>query len=151
MPSEASFGIIPLRRCKSGWEVLLIQHRSGGHWAFPKGHAEAGESPLQTAIRELAEETGLSLIRLIQEAPLVEQYHFTRNGIPIDKTVMYFLAEVGNGEIRLQDAELIHYQWVPIEQASEIVTFPQAKSLCKEIIKRSQESEAGRQNPSEEL
>ena len=36
---------------------LLIQHQAG-HWAFPKGHANPGESPAETARREFAEETG---------------------------------------------------------------------------------------------
>jgi bis(5'-nucleosidyl)-tetraphosphatase len=114
--------------------VLLIQHRSGGHWSFPKGHAEAGESPMQTAIRELAEETGLSVVRFIEHEPFMEQYHIEKNGVPTDKTVIYFLAEIRNEEISLQDAELIQYQWVSIEQASRIVTFPQAKALCAKIM-----------------
>lgn len=134
MLSEASFGIIPLRRCSSGWEVLLIQHRNGGHWSFPKGHAEHGESPKQTAARELSEETGLSIVRFLEEEPLVEHYYFQRKGVKVDKTVSYFLAEVGDEEVVLQDAELTYYQWVSIEKASEVVSFPQAKTLCSKII-----------------
>lgn len=137
MLRESSFGIIPLRRCGADWEVLVIQHRSGGHWAFPKGHAEVGESPTQTAVRELAEETGLSVVRFLKQEPFIEEYHFKRNGVPTDKTVTYFLAEVGNEEIRLQDLELIQYQWIPIEQASHVVTFPQAKALCIKIMQGS--------------
>lgn len=135
MSSEASFGIIPLRRSVSGWEVLLIQHRSGGHWSFPKGHAEAGESPKQTAVRELTEETGLSIVRFLKQDPLIEHYYFQRNGSEIDKTVTYFLAEVGNEEVSLQDAELVNYRWVPIEKAAGVVTFQESKSLCLEIEK----------------
>lgn len=52
-----SCGIVLARECDSGWLTLIL--RAYHHWDFPKGLREAGEQPLETAIREVAEETGI--------------------------------------------------------------------------------------------
>jgi 8-oxo-dGTP pyrophosphatase MutT (NUDIX family) len=129
---EYSFGIIPMRRSAAGvWEILLIQHRYSLHWSFPKGHAELGEDPFQTACRELSEETGLSFVKLLNPYPLVEHYHFVSRGIPISKTVSYFLALV-EGQITLQEREVVACKWVPLLDAPAHLTFPQAKRISLE-------------------
>jgi 8-oxo-dGTP pyrophosphatase MutT (NUDIX family) len=133
MLTDNSFGIIPLRREAAGWEVLLILHRHGHHWSFPKGHSEEGESPLQTAQRELAEETGLAVISLLVEGHISENYQFRHHGQQIHKTVCYFLAEV-SGELQLQEEELSGAKWVPLEQAAGHVTFSEAQELCRKVV-----------------
>lgn len=129
---EYSFGIIPVRKTKhAGWEVLLIQHRHSLHWSFPKGHAEAGEEPFQTACRELSEETGLTFVKLIAPTPLVEHYKFLSRGKLIFKTVTYFIALV-EGSIALQAKEVVDHKWVPLADASDHLTFSEAKRLSSE-------------------
>lgn len=56
--TSLSAGAIPLRKTSHGWEVLLL--RAFKYWDFPKGMVESGEDPWKAAMRELAEETGLS-------------------------------------------------------------------------------------------
>ena len=51
MIEDFSCGVIPYRVVDGTRQFLLIQHKAG-HWAFPKGHPEAGETNLQTARRE---------------------------------------------------------------------------------------------------
>lgn len=53
-----SAGVVPVRRDAKGWRVLLL--RSFQNWDFPKGGVEAGETPLEAAIRETLEEADLS-------------------------------------------------------------------------------------------
>ncbi len=60
MKREKSCGAVLVRRAVSGWETLLIRHANGGHWAFPKGHVEPGETEAQTALREIREETAIA-------------------------------------------------------------------------------------------
>lgn len=121
-----------MRRSDAGiWEVLLIQHRHSLHWSFPKGHAEPGEDPFQTACRELSEETGLSFVKLLTPSPLVEHYHFVSRGNSIFKTVSYFIALV-EGSIALQAKEVVDYKWVPLVEAPVHLTFPEAKRISCE-------------------
>lgn len=125
---ERSHGVIPLRKGK----VFLTQHRAG-HWGFPKGHPEGDETPQETAARELAEETGLEVVRFLSDKPYSEEYTLEREGRPVDKRVEYYLAEVA-GEVTLQPEEVLEGGWFTPEAAAQQVTYPQAKALCKKII-----------------
>lgn len=136
---ESCFGIIPVR-AKNGWEVLLIKHNKG-HWSFPKGHSSENETPYQVAQRELLEETGLSIVKLLYNEPFIERYAYEKEGKTIKKTVGYFLAEV-SGNVRLLENELCGYQWTSFDEALNQISFDQARLICSEaqklIRKRSQ-------------
>ncbi|MEG2924609.1 MAG: NUDIX domain-containing protein, partial [Oscillospiraceae bacterium] len=51
MKKEKSCGVICFDLKEENPRVLLIRHRFGGHWAFPKGHVEKGETETDTALR----------------------------------------------------------------------------------------------------
>ena len=57
MIKEKSCGAIVYRKYHGNTEILLIKHINSGHWSFPKGHVERGETEVQTAHREILEET----------------------------------------------------------------------------------------------
>ena len=61
MKQEKSCGAVVTRKVGNGIEILLIRHKNGGHWAFPKGHVERDETETETALREIWEETGLKV------------------------------------------------------------------------------------------
>ena len=128
---DQSYGIIPLRFQGSYWEVFLVQHQAG-HWSFPKGHQDPGETPLQTAERELKEETGLLILRVLTPEPLKEQYSFIHKGKKIDKTVDYFLALV-EGDVTIQQIEIKDSQWLSIIDAQKRITFKEGQRLCLEL------------------
>ena len=129
---DRSFGIVPLRRNQGVWDVFLVQHRHG-HWSLPKGHPENTETPLDTAKRELYEETGLSVVQLLEEMPLVEHYQFRRGDQLIQKTVEYFIAEVG-GKEQIAFRELQQGVWAPLQStAQELASFPQMKLMLKQV------------------
>lgn len=127
MDHDTSYGIIPLRLQEEEWQVLLVRHHAG-HWAFPKGHAENGESPHQSAERELKEETSLDICRVLSPTPLTENYSFDKGGGPVSKTVYYFIALV-TGSIVNQEEEIQDSAWLSLPAASERVTFKEGKQL----------------------
>ena len=59
MKHEKSCGGLIYAEHDGETHILLLKHRCGGHWSFPKGHMEAGETEMETALREIREETGL--------------------------------------------------------------------------------------------
>ena len=59
MKHEKSCGGLIYREHNGETDILLLKHRCGGHWSFPKGHMEAGETEMETALLEIREETGL--------------------------------------------------------------------------------------------
>lgn len=117
-----SAGIV-LYRIKNGVIEYLLLHYLSGHWDFPKGKIEAGETKQQAALRELAEETGLTAE--LHEPILAScSYYFTDygDGVRAHKTVDYFIGKAHDGEVRLSD-EHIGFEWLPYEQALKRLTF----------------------------
>lgn len=129
---EHSCGIVPLKIENGITFVLLIAHKGGRHWGFPKGHKNPGESDIETAERELKEETGLSIERCLLEIPYVEMYKFYKFNKKIHKKVTYFPCFV-QGDLKLQAEEIIDACWVSIEEADKKLTFPEAKEICKKV------------------
>lgn len=133
-PAEHSFGVVPVYRQGDQTYFLLIQHNSG-HWAFPKGHAEEGESELATARRELREETGIRDVTLYPEPVFEERYTKTAWGDPrqlVTKTVRYFLGLVHDPRVEMQAAEIQNYRWVTYEEARNLITFEASRRVLDE-------------------
>lgn len=143
MIQETSFGIVPLKNINGDWHVLLIKHSKGEYWAFPKGHREEGETPFQAAARELLEETGLSVAQVLFEEIFSETYQFRRESTLIEKTVVYFAAEV-KGEMALQSSEVSESRWIKWKEAEQVITFPQSKSICHQVMSLLKNSKGNR-------
>lgn len=134
MKNEVCFGVVPYKKEEGEWKVLFLLHKKGEYWGFPKGHAESGESPFQAAVRELEEETGLQVVKLLTEDLLSEEYEFLRKGKLIHKQVTYFQAEV-KGEVNCQTKEILDSRWVKMHEAEAFSTYPCHKALCRLLYK----------------
>lgn len=128
---DEAFGIVPIDRRTNGDYFLLIQHHAG-HWGFPKGHAEAEESPEVAACREFEEETGIQDYALLPGS-FTEQYRFVDSGRSIEKTVVYFPALVRSNTVICQAKEIRDFAWLTYEAALEKLTFAQSKQLLAEV------------------
>lgn len=130
---ENSFGTIPVKKENNQYFILLIQHVNGGHWGFPKGHAEPNETSKQAAVRELKEETNLNLSKFLYDKPLIENYIFIKDNQTVRKTVEYYLVEV-SGDILFQGHEVLKGGWFSLSQARERLTFQESKKLLDKIL-----------------
>ncbi|MEP6490320.1 NUDIX domain-containing protein [Microcoleus vaginatus GB2-A3] len=129
---DECFGIVPIFGKEADALFLLIQHQAG-HWAFPKGHANPGESPAETARREFEEETGISDFEMLDEPTFTEHYSFVKDGEPIEKTVTYFLGFVNSVEVVLQEEEIQNSAWLPFEEAVKRITFDANRLMFGEV------------------
>lgn len=135
MEQEKSCGAVIFRKHHGNTELLLIKHTNGGHWSFPKGHVEPGETEAQTALREVREETGLE-VQIDTSFREVVSYSPWKDTI---KNVVYFLAWVKSKEIRPQPEEVSQVKWVEISLAPKWLNYDNDRQLVsrvKAIIKK---------------
>ncbi len=121
-----------LRRQDDVLYVVLLRHRFGGHWSFPKGHVEAGESERQTALREVREETGLTIKLMDGFRESVE--YSPKPGVR--KQVVYFLGSTEEEKLVRQEEEISEIMWAPLSKAAELVSFANDKRLVRHAQKR---------------
>ena len=133
MKREKSCGALVYRVTETGQkELLFIKHRHGTHWSFPKGHMEAGENEVQTALREVKEETGLDIALEGDFRHSVEYYPKPN----VKKQVVYFLGHANWGDkVVKQEEEIGETRWAPLEEAHNMVTFRNDKNLINKARK----------------
>ena len=118
-------------RYEAGIPHLVVgarrRERDGRTWTLPKGTPKSGETTEQTAVREVAEETGLE-VRIT--APLSSiSYVFVQSGTRIHKTVHYFLMEPTGGDLAEHDHEFDQVRWVAFDEAPMLLTFETERAL----------------------
>jgi 8-oxo-dGTP pyrophosphatase MutT (NUDIX family) len=132
---EQSFGVVPIYKSdKTEVKFLLIQHHAG-HWAFPKGHADPGETELQTARRELREETGIDEVLLITSPTFEEHYTLNRRGQPREKVVRYWIGYVQTQKVTVQEEEVRDHTWATLDEARKLITYSQSKKLLEDVAR----------------
>lgn len=117
--------------------VALIgrRGRAGGlMWSLPKGHVEAGESPEQAAVREIAEETGIHG-RVVRPIGAID-YWFVTDGQRIHKTVHHFLLRATGGELSADDIEVEQAAWVPLDEVADRLAFANERALVLRAVEK---------------
>ena len=128
MRNELSCGIIAYHKHEDGFKFLILKHGEG-HWAFAKGHVEGKESEMETAMRELKEETGMT-IKPDPNLRLVTNYE-PKPGI--SKDVVYFCGEAKVMDLKLQSEEISEGKWLFFDEAHDLLTFSSDKELLEEV------------------
>jgi 8-oxo-dGTP pyrophosphatase MutT (NUDIX family) len=118
-------------RHESGRAWLVVgsrrRERDGWTWTLPKGTPKPGETREETALREVAEETGLD-VRITGPLDSIE-YWFVQSGQRIHKTVHYFLMEPTGGDLANHDHEFEQVRWIPFDDAPTMLTFETERTL----------------------
>jgi 8-oxo-dGTP pyrophosphatase MutT (NUDIX family) len=110
-------------------------HYAGGHWDFPKGHVEEGESEEQTARREIGEETGISSLEFVPGFRERISYSFRCAGGLVPKHVIFFLAKTEAQEVRIS-GEHMGFEWLGYDDAKKRLTFGNARKLLEKAESR---------------
>lgn len=112
-------------------EYLLLQYASG-YWDLPKGKLEKNETSLDAAIREVKEETNLTLRPDHSFEQKINYFFKDREGKLVHKTVLYFCAESQTKEVSVSEEHLT-YLWLPFNEAFHKVTYSNAKQLLQMV------------------
>lgn len=125
---ERSAGFVVFTERDDGTRLYLLLHYPSGHWDFPKGHVERGESEVRAALRELKEETGLSDVEVLFGFRKEISYFYTEKGERVLKSVVYYLCRSRTTEVTLS-YEHKGWEWLPFEEAMSRLRFRTSREV----------------------
>jgi len=137
---EFSAGGVVVRRLNGRWVMAAIRPggKPQGLWALPKGLVGPGEKPEETALREVAEETGVETRSLGKLGDV--RYVYTWRGERIFKVVSFYLLRYRRG--RLGDLppelafEVAEARWLPLEEAPRLLAYKGERDMAERAVAR---------------
>lgn len=124
---EHSCGAVVSRIINGKRRYLLIKNKRSTHWGFPKGHIERGETEIDTAKREVLEETGIHIDILPN---FVEKSEYSIQG-RIEKSVAIFLGKTSDTQTIIQKEEIEDYIWLEYPNALKMLKFSNDKQILE--------------------
>ena len=109
-----------------------LDRRGRLRWSLPKGHVERGETHEQAAVREVAEETGISG-RITARLGSVD-YTFVAQGRRIHKRVHHYLMIAVGGELSDADIEVTEVAWVPLADLTSRLAYAGERRLVRRAV-----------------
>ena len=128
MKLEKSCGVVVYNMMGSSMEFLIIKHKTGENWGFPKGHVELEEREDQTALREVEEETGLK-VKLVGGFKYRMKYSPKVGTI---KEVVYFIGNSKDRIVKCQESEIVDFRWLNLKDAIDLVTHENSEKILRE-------------------
>lgn len=135
---EFSAGGVLVRRLRGGWVFAAIRPagKEPGVWALPKGLIGEGERPEETALREVAEETGAHG-RLVEKLGDV-RYVYTWRGERIFKVVSFYLLRYSTGRLGQLPPETAHevaeVRWLPVEEGPKLLAYGGERDMAARAL-----------------
>jgi 8-oxo-dGTP pyrophosphatase MutT (NUDIX family) len=138
MEREFSAGAVVVRRLRGRWWLAAIRPggKREGTWALPKGNVGRSESPEDTALREVTEETGLEGVSQGKLGDV--RYVYTRDGNRIFKVVSFYLVRYRRG--RIDDVpspfrhEVAEARWLPLDEAPRLLAYGGEREMAKKAL-----------------
>jgi 8-oxo-dGTP pyrophosphatase MutT (NUDIX family) len=138
MRREFSAGGVLVRRLRGDWVFAAIRPagKDPGVWALPKGLIGRGERPEDTALREVAEETGATA-RLVGKLGDV-RYVYTWSGERVFKVVSFYLLRYSRGRLGDLPAETAHEvaeaRWLPLEEGPTLLAYKGEREMAERAL-----------------
>jgi len=135
---DISYGVVPVYLDEGVWKVLVVHQisyrgKNDTFWILPKGHAEGDESPIEAARRELAEETGVTKVKILAEPTIDIQYSFRHEDVLVKKSVKYFVGICSSTETTLsQPEEIKEIAWLDFDAAFDRLTHQNSKDILEQ-------------------
>ncbi len=98
-------------------------------WSLPKGHLEPGETAEDAAVREVAEETGITG-EIVGELGVID-FWFVAEGRRVHKTVHHFLMHATGGELSDSDIEVTEVAWVALPEIAQKLAYADERDLLR--------------------
>jgi 8-oxo-dGTP pyrophosphatase MutT (NUDIX family) len=140
MRREFSAGGVVVRRLRSRWVVAAIRPggKPEGTWALPKGLIGPGEGAEATALREVAEETGVTATPAGKLGDI--RYVYTWAGERVFKVVSFFLFRYSRGRLGdippAQAHEVAATAWLPLDQAPRLLAYKGEREMAARALDR---------------
>lgn len=131
MNIEKSCGVIVYKNFSEEIKFLAVKSKDNGNWGFPKGHMEKDESEEQTALREVAEETGLR-VNLLDGFKAKVEYQLTEK---TNKEVVFFIGVALEETVNIQKEEIDDFVWLKYDDMKDILTFDNIKQVLMKANK----------------
>jgi 8-oxo-dGTP pyrophosphatase MutT (NUDIX family) len=128
--TETSYGGVVIR----GEELLVITPAGKRVTGLPKGGPNRGETPEQTAVREVREETGINAT--VREPLGDVRYWYRRGGRRVHKTVHFFLCDFVSGSTADHDHEVDEARWIPLADAPRVLSFAGERALIEGALSK---------------
>ncbi len=130
MKYEISAGaVVFYKEMQAEQPLYLILKYSTGHWDFPKGKLESGETCEDAALREIKEETHLDVVLDTHFKSEIGYFYMNSDGLRVSKTVVFYVAQADP----LQKVQLSHehqaYEWLFYEEALSLLTYQNAREV----------------------
>lgn len=132
LPIEQCYGVIVFLMGEQNKFLLLERKETKDDWTFAKGHIEEGETPKETAIRELKEETGIKEIEILDLPLIHEEYEIFKNGEKRFKMNDYFIGFVKQNKVKIEEKEIQSYKWVSYKEAIDSFEYERRKRVLIE-------------------
>ena len=109
---------------------FLIIKMLNGNWGFPKGHTEDQETDIQTAIREVTEETGINIEILDGFKKSIKYIPFPE----VLKKVIFFIGITEEEKVTIDRDEIEDYMWCSYEEALKMITYKLQRDVMESSL-----------------
>jgi len=114
---------------KDKQNIALLYRSKQNDWSFPKGHVDLGENPIQTMIREIKEETGLT-VSVVQVLP---DLNYTSSGGEVVSVKMFIAVSEDDSKLRLEFKK-DDIQWIPYAEITKRLSYDNLKDYYTQVF-----------------